>query len=69
MNERKKRAADPQLEALRQKIRELMDNVSDDMITGGCQDYSHYTHKVGTIQGLALAERELLDLDDLLLKQ
>lgn len=39
-----------------------MNNLADIVATGGAKDYAEYQKLVGTIQGLALAERELLDL-------
>ena len=59
----KKRANQPTLSALQEKIRVLMNDRLDDMATGSCQDFAAYKHSTGVIEGLALAERELLDLD------
>ena len=56
-------AKDDVLEHLRQKIREHMNTHADHMAEGGCKSYPDYTHQTGVIEGLALAERELLDLD------
>ena len=39
-----------------------MNAYADDLATGGAKDYADYRFQVGVIQGLALAERELLDL-------
>lgn len=39
-----------------------MNNYADDLATGGAKDFSDYRFQVGVIQGLALAEREILDL-------
>ncbi len=47
---------------LKDKIRVLMNDKSDAMIGGGCVDYAAYKELVGVVYGLALAERELLDL-------
>ena len=47
---------------LREKIREDMNNYADDVATGACQDFSAYKQLCGLIQGLALAERHMLDL-------
>jgi hypothetical protein len=49
-------------ELIRKKIREHMNNYADDLATGGAKDYPDYRFQVGVIQGLALAEREILDL-------
>ena len=47
---------------LREKIRIEMNNYADDVATGACQDFAAYQKLCGVIQGLALAERYLLDL-------
>jgi metal-dependent amidase/aminoacylase/carboxypeptidase family protein len=47
---------------LREKIREDMNNYADDVATGVCQNYESYKHLTGIIQGLAMAERHILDL-------
>ena len=49
-------------EALRNKLREDMNNYTDDLATGLCADFASYKELVGVIRGLALAERHLLDL-------
>jgi hypothetical protein len=49
-------------ELIRKKIRDHMNNYADDLATGGAKDYPDYRFQVGVIQGLAMAEREILDL-------
>ncbi len=49
---------------LREKIRKDMNDYTDDMAGGACTDFSEYQKLCGVIQGLALAERHLLDLVD-----
>jgi len=39
-----------------------MNNMSDHISTGGCTDFADYSKCCGVIQGLAMAERELLDM-------
>ena len=39
-----------------------MNDVADAIATGSAQSFDEYQKMVGTIEGLALAERELLDL-------
>ncbi|MCW3977876.1 MAG: hypothetical protein NWE77_08085 [Candidatus Bathyarchaeota archaeon] len=51
------------LETLREEIRKMMNEWSDHLSSGGCKDFAEYTHGTGVIKGLALAERELLDLN------
>jgi hypothetical protein len=60
---------DSNLSYLRGKIRKLMDDLADYVATGSATDWADYRHKVGVIEGLALAERELLDLVDKLKEQ
>lgn len=47
---------------LREKIRTDMNNYADDLAAGVCQDFAQYQKLCGMIQGLATAERYLLDL-------
>ena len=55
-------------EVYQQKLREQMNDLADAISTGGASDFSEYQNMVGTIKGLALAERELLDLVDAMKK-
>ena len=47
---------------LREQIRKDMNNYADDLATGVCQDFAAYQKLCGVIQGLALAERYIIDL-------
>jgi hypothetical protein len=47
---------------LRDKIRADMNNYADDLASGRCRSFDEYQKLCGTIQGLAFAERHLLDL-------
>ena len=47
---------------LREQIRTDMNNYADDLSAGVCQSFDQYQKLCGIIQGLALAERYLLDL-------
>jgi|TARA_R100000458_G_scaffold59688_1_gene71169 hypothetical protein len=49
-------------DALRKMLREKMNDHSDALVGGSCQDFSDYRYMCGIIAGLALAERDLLDL-------
>ena len=49
---------------LREKIRTDMNNYADDLAGGACRNFEEYQNLCGTIQGLALAERYLIDLAD-----
>jgi hypothetical protein len=47
---------------LREKLRTDMNNYADDLAGGGCRTFEEYHKLCGIIQGLALAERYLIDL-------
>lgn len=47
---------------LRDQIRTDMNNYADDIAGGVCRNFEEYQKLVGVIQGLALAERYILDL-------
>jgi hypothetical protein len=47
---------------LREKLRTDMNNYTDDMAGGVCRSFDDYQKLCGLIQGLAVAERHLLDL-------
>ena len=47
---------------LREKIRTDMNNYADDCAGGACKSFEDYQKLCGVIQGLATAERHLLDL-------
>jgi len=50
------------LNLLRQKIRQRMNELADTAATGTCATFEEYKSLCGQIQGLAYAEREILDL-------
>jgi len=47
---------------LREQIRTDMNNYADDLARGICRSFEEYQKLCGTIQGLALAERYIIDL-------
>jgi hypothetical protein len=47
---------------LREQIRKDMNNYADDLAGGACRSFDEYQKLCGTIQGLALAERYVIDL-------
>lgn len=49
---------------LREKLRTDMNNYADDLAGGACRSFDEYQKLCGVIQGLALAERHLIDLAD-----
>ena len=55
--------ADTNLEFLLEKIRIIMNDTADHVSGGSCRNMEEYSKCVGIIEGLALAEREVLDLD------
>ena len=46
---------------LKKRLRDSMNQHADHIATGACKDYSDYQKMAGVIEGLALAEREVLD--------
>ena len=47
---------------LREYIRKDMNNYADDLAAGVCKNFDEYQKLCGVIQGLALAERYIIDL-------
>ena len=47
---------------LREKLRTDMNNYCDDIAGGQCRTFDEYQKLCGVIQGLALAERYIIDL-------
>ena len=47
---------------LRDKIRTDMNNYADDLAGGQCRSFDEYQKLCGVIQGLAIAERYIIDL-------
>lgn len=47
---------------LRDQLRKDMNNYADDLASGQCASFEQYRYLCGVIQGLAIAERYLLDL-------
>ena len=48
-------------EFMKKRLRDIMNQHADHISTGACKDYSDYQKMAGIIEGLALAEREVLD--------
>lgn len=55
-------ATDNLAEYLRKALRVQMNDMADHIAGGACQDFAEYQKCCGIIEGLARAERELLDL-------
>lgn len=52
------------LKILRGKFRERMLTMTDAVANGTCKNFDEYRNLCGVINGLALAERDLLDLQN-----
>lgn len=48
---------------LRKKIREQMNHLADHLALGSAKDMEEYRKITGIIEGLAMSEREILDLE------
>ena len=53
---------------LKKKIRNQMNDLADHLAVGSAKDIEEYRKITGIIEGLAWAEREVIDLEDKLLK-
>jgi hypothetical protein len=49
-------------ELLQKRLQDLLLVRAEAVSTGGAKDYGEYQRMVGVIEGLTLAERELLDI-------
>jgi len=54
-----------ELDVIKKKIRERLNELADVLANGAAQDFGEYKYIVGQIHGLALAERDILDLEKL----
>lgn len=52
-----------ELDVIKRKIREKLNEIADDLALGGAQDYNQYKYLTGIVSGLALVERDILDLE------
>lgn len=57
-----------ELEFVRSELRRRMNDLADYLANDSCTDFMHYKLITGRIQGLAIAEREILDLEARLAK-
>lgn len=51
-----------ELDVIKQKIRKFLNDYADDLASGVATDFPHYKYLVGVVHGLALVEREIIDL-------
>jgi len=50
------------IEVLQKKLRDRMNDLADTLASGTCQSFEEYKRLCGVVEGLAYAERDLLDL-------
>lgn len=53
-----------ELFVLKQKIRERLNQLADDLALGGAHDFSEYKYLTGMVAGFAMIERDILDLEE-----
>ena len=53
---------------LKKKIRTQMNDLADHLAVGSAKDMEEYRKVIGIIEGLAWAEREVIDLEDKLME-
>ena len=51
-----------ELDVIKQKIRKFLNEYADDLAGGIATDFAHYRYVTGVVHGLALVEREIIDL-------
>lgn len=56
--------ADDVLSILKKKLRGQMNELADHLALGSAQDMEEYRKVCGMIEGLAWAEREVIDIED-----
>jgi hypothetical protein len=52
-----------EIDIIKKKIRQLLNDLADDIAGGAAHDFAEYRHMTGIVHGLALVEREILDLE------
>lgn len=53
-----------ELQVIRQKIRNKMNELADDIALGSAKDFADYKYLTGIISGLAMVERDIIDLEE-----
>jgi len=53
-----------ELDYVRNRIRENLDQMADHMATGGCEDFDQYQYCCGMVKAFAVIEREIIDLEE-----
>ena len=54
-----------ELDVIKQKIRQKLNELADDLALGSAKDYADYRHMTGIVAGLALVERDIIDLQEI----
>lgn len=54
-----------ELQVIRQKIRNKMNELADDIALGSAKDFADYKYLTGIISGLAMVERDIIDLEEI----
>lgn len=53
-----------ELDLIRHKIRLKLNELADDLALGSAKDYAEYRHMTGIVAGLAIVERDIIDLQE-----
>lgn len=54
-----------ELQVIKSKIRERLNQIADDLAVGAALDYNQYKYLTGIIAGLAMVERDIVDLEEI----
>lgn len=54
-----------ELDVIKKKIRVRLNELADTLADGGAHDFNEYKYITGIIHGLAIVERDILDLEKL----
>ena len=52
-----------ELEVIKRKIRAKLNELADDIALGSAKDFAEYKYLTGIVSGLAMVERDILDLE------
>lgn len=53
------------MQVIKGKIRERLNQIADDLAVGVALDYNQYKYLTGIIAGLAMVERDIVDLEEI----
>lgn len=54
-----------ELQVIKNKIRERLNQLADDLAVGAALDFHQYKYLTGMIAGLATVERDIVDLEEI----